>query len=102
MLVVVVVMMVVPFFMIVIVGLPRIVVVVMACMIVHVRTAVAVRVFGCGRIAMVVPVDVWMRMGVGMAVTVPAGKQGPDQEANAGEHQHATDDLPFVSHDGIP
>lgn len=92
----------VPFSWRVVMGLPRIVVVVMACMI------MLVRVFGRGCLAVLtgVLVGLWVRMGVGVAmagrVTVPAGEQGPNQESHAGEHQHATDDLPFLGHDGVP
>lgn len=113
MMVVVLVRMLVVFVLIVIMGLPRIVVVMARMvMILHVRTAVVTCVFGCRSLAMIVRVlvDVGMRMwvivgvslAVRVAVTVAAGQQSPDQESNAGEHQHATDDLPFVGHHDVP
>ena len=108
MIVVEIVMMVVAFLMIVIMqampdGVRRLVAV---CMVMSERLAMVVRMPMVVIVLMCMLVVLRMHMGMDVFMAVPvtaaSGSKGPDQESNSGEHQHTTDDLPLLGHDGVP
>lgn len=75
------------------------------CMVMSERLAMVVRMPMLVLVCMLVVLRMHMGMGVSMAVrvtvTAASGSKGPDQESNSGEHQHTTDDLPLLGHDGV-